>query len=116
MKDFIKQLQAKLNELSADTFYKTTSKTTDYITFEIEVYDKSYDRYTGQVIIEVRYVDIMDVLNYQDQVITLLDDWNYATSDSAADLSLVIINDLSNIDEKQYVQELRFEFNLENNL
>ncbi len=110
MKDFIREIKSQLDTLNADVYYKKTSKTENYIIYELEVYNKSFDRFEGQLIVEIRYKDIMDILDYQEQVIDLLDDYSYSTELSSATLNLAIINDISSIDDTNYVQELRFEF------
>ncbi|HSH36083.1 hypothetical protein [Schnuerera sp.] len=113
IKDFIQQINLKLNELSdVNVRYKYTSLTDNYILFDIDIFDKSYARVDGQIVIDLRYSNIMELLNVQNKIIKLLDKWHYAKEETSASVYFVILNDLSSITDKQYWNELRFEFQL----
>lgn len=110
IKDFVKQITAQLETTGADVYFKDTSKDNDYILFNVEIYDKSYARSTGQIKVDVRYADVMSLLDMQDAVILALDNWHYANDTTAAQMDFVILNDLSSVPNKQHFSELRFEF------
>jgi len=111
IKDFIKEIQSRLEGIG-DVFYKTTSKTSDFISWDFEIYDKSYGKYIGQIVIDVKYDDIMDILNTQQLIINALQNYTYCSETSSASVYGLILNDMSDMSTKKYYSELRFEFDL----
>lgn len=112
IKDFVREINLRLNTLNEDVYFRKTSKASDYTLFKLEIFNKSYERVDGQVVIDLRYGDTMKLLGLQDEVIKLMDKWHYANQDTSASVYFVTANDLSNITDKQDWFELRFEFQL----
>jgi hypothetical protein len=112
VKEFIKAITTQLKTTGRSVYYKTTSATTDYVLFDVEIFDKSFARADGQIVVDVRYSDIMDLLTVQDEVIAALDNYSYSDENTSANIDFVILNDLSSITDEQYFNELRFEFKL----
>lgn len=111
IKDFIKEVQARLTGIG-DVFYKTTSQVSDFILWDFEIYDKDYDKYVGQIVVDVKYDDINDILTKQQLIIDALQDYTYCTEVSSASIYGLILNDMSDMATKKYYSELRFEFSL----
>lgn len=112
IKDFIRQINLKLADLEETIRYKSTSLTDNYTIFNIDIFNKSYARVDGQIVVDLRYSDTMKLLEVQDNIISLLDKWHYAGEETSASVYFVILNDLSSITDKQSWHELRFEFQL----
>jgi len=113
IKDFIEQINLKLKEIvDIEVRYKDTSLTDNYTIFDIDIFNKSYERVDGQIVTDLRYSNIMELLDIQDKVIKALDNWHYAGDKTSASVYFVILNDLSSVTDKQYWSELRFEFQL----
>ena len=111
IKDFIAQLQLQLASIG-DIYYKQTSKTTDYIVWNFEIYTKSYDRYEGQIIVDIVFDNIMTLLDKQELVKSKLENFIYCTETSSASVYGLILNDLSSIETDKHHHEMRFEFKL----
>ncbi len=110
IKDFVKQIQTKLNTTSADAYFKKTSQIDNYVLFNVEIFDKSWARVDGHIVMDIRYSDIMQLLTVTDEMIASLDNWTYSNTETSAQVDFTILNDLSSIPDEQYYNELRFEF------
>lgn len=116
IRDFITQINLKLGELiDIESRYKTTSLTDNYIVFDVDVFDSTDGKVVGQIVMDVKYADIMKLLEVQDNAKDLLDRWTYISDKTFASVYFSIINDLSKKMNKQYWHELRFDFTLRRN-
>lgn len=93
--------------------YLTTNdpnKSNDYVIFNIEIFDKSYARYDGQVIINIRAKHEMAMIVMQEVIINSLDNYTYANEKSSANFNFTILNDISKLDKNIFEKQIIFEF------
>lgn len=112
IEDLILNVTQRLETVEINSFYKSTSLTDNYIVFEMEVFDKSYQRVDGQIVVDLRYENVMDLLAMQERVINALDKWKYISEKTSCNVFGYIINDLSSIATNNFYHEIRFEFQL----